>query len=54
YEIATYGTLKALADYLPEKQVKRLLNTILTGEKKTDGLLTVLAEEYVNECAAQE
>ena len=54
YEIATYGTLKALAVYLPEKQVKRLLDTILSGEKKTDGLLTVLAEEYVNECAAQE
>ena len=54
YEIATYGRLKALAVYLPEKQVKRLLDTILSGEKKTDGLLTVLAEEYVNECAAQE
>lgn len=54
YEIATYGTLKALATYLPEKKVKRLLDTILRDEKKTDELLTALAEDYVNECAAVE
>lgn len=54
YEIATYGTLKALATYLPEKKVKRLLDTILRDEKKTDELLTALAEDYVNECAAAE
>ncbi len=54
YEIATYGTLKALAAYLPEKKVKRMLETILAGEKKTDEALTRMAEDFVNECAAVE
>lgn len=54
YEIATYGTLRALAAYLPEKKVQKLLDTILAGEKKTDIALTKLAEEFVNECAAVE
>ena len=54
YEIATYGTLNALAAYLPEKKVKKMLETILAGEKKTDEALTRLAEEFVNECAAVE
>lgn len=54
YEIATYGTLSALAAYLPDKKVKKMLETILAGEKKTDEALTRLAEEFVNECAAVE
>ncbi len=54
YEIATYGTLSALAAYLPDKKVKKMLETILAGEKKTDEALTKLAEEFVNECAAVE
>ena len=54
YEIATYGTLCALATYLPEKKVQKILDKILTGEKKTDVALTKLAESYVNECAAVE
>lgn len=54
YEIATYGTLRALAAYLPEKKVGKMLETILAGEKKTDELLTRIAEEFVNECAAVE
>lgn len=54
YEIATYGTLCALAAYLPEKRVRKMLETILAGEKKTDELLTRIAEEFVNECAAVE
>lgn len=54
YEIATYGTLYALAAYLPEKKVQKLLDKILTGEKKTDVALTKLAEAFVNECAAVE
>lgn len=54
YEIATYGTLCALAEYLPEKKVQKMLETILAGEKKTDLALTKLAEEFVNECAAVE
>lgn len=54
YEIATYGTLSALAAYLPDKKVKRMLENILAGEKKTDEALTRMAEEFVNECAAVE
>ncbi|WP_304582230.1 ferritin-like domain-containing protein [uncultured Alistipes sp.] len=54
YEIATYGTLNALAAYLPEKKVKKMIETILNGEKKTDEMLTCIAEEFVNECAAVE
>ncbi len=54
YEIATYGTLRALAAYLPQKRVGNLLDTILRDEKRTDQLLTALAEEYVNEAAAAE
>lgn len=52
YEIATYGTLKALAVYLPQKRVHKLLDTLLRDEKRTDQLLTALAEEFVNESAA--
>ena len=54
YEIATYGTLAALAEYLSEKKVAKLLSKILVGEKKTDGSLTKLAEDFINECAAVE
>lgn len=54
YEIATYGTLKALALYLPQKRAYRILDTLLRGEKRTDQLLTALAEEFVNESAAVE
>lgn len=54
YEIATYGTLKALAVYLPQKRVHKLLDTLLRDEKRTDQLLTALAEEFVNESAAIE
>ncbi len=54
YEIATYGTLYALAAYLPDKKVQKVLGTILAEEKKTDVALTKLAEEFINECAAVE
>lgn len=54
YEIATYGTLKTLAGHLGLKQAQQLLMQTLEEEKQTDGLLTEIAEEYVNEEAAQE
>jgi len=54
YEIATYGTLRVLASYLPEKGVAKLLSSILKGEKATDEALTKIAEEYINACAAVE
>ena len=54
YEIATYGTLVALADFLPERGVKKLLAQILQNEKDTDAGLTRIAEQTVNACAALE
>ena len=54
YEIATYGTLQALAEYLPEKKVQRVLHSLLEEEKKCDASLTKLAESFINECAAVE
>lgn len=54
YEIATYGTLAALADAMGEKKVAKLLRSILTDEKKSDRKLTALALESVNEAAAEE
>lgn len=54
YEIATYGTLCALAGYLPEREVQQLLGDILAQEKKTDVSLTEIAEAYVNQPASEE
>ncbi len=55
YEIASYGTLHALADYLPEKkEVKGLLEKILEGEKKCDVALSILAEAGINLAASKE
>lgn len=54
YEIATYGTLAALADAMQEAKVAKLLRSILRDEKDSDKTLTALALESVNEAAAQE
>ena len=54
YGIAAYGTLKALAGYLPQKRAPKLLDTLLRDKKRADQLLTALAEEFVNESAAVE
>ncbi len=55
YEIATYGTLRVLAAYLPEKeQVQSICAAILEEEKATDQQLTKVAEQYVNKRASQE
>lgn len=45
YEIATYGTLKALALKLGYKEAARLLGETLDEEKTTDEKLTVIAEQ---------
>jgi ferritin-like metal-binding protein YciE len=45
YEISRYGTLKAWAERLGMKEAVRLLDTTLKEEKKTDELLTRLAED---------
>lgn len=54
YEIATYGTLAALADAMQEPKVAKLLRSILRDEKDSDKKLTAMALESVNEDAAEE
>ncbi len=54
YEIATYGGLAQLASTLGLKEIKNLLGTTLDEEKEADTLLTDIAENSVNYCAAEE
>lgn len=54
YEIATYGTLAALADAMEEPKVAKLLRSILRDEKDSDKTLTKLALESVNSDASKE
>ena len=51
YEIARYGTLKTWASELRLDQAVKLLDTTLNEEKKTDEILTQLAESEVNQHA---
>jgi ferritin-like metal-binding protein YciE len=51
YEIARYGTLVAWAKQIGKPQIARLLVQTLEEEKKTDLLLTQLAESQVNPAA---
>ncbi|MEE4445768.1 YciE/YciF ferroxidase family protein [Serratia sp. C2(1)] len=52
YEIATYGTLCALAEKLGYTKAKKLLGETLEEEKNTDNKLTLIAEQKVNAKAA--
>jgi ferritin-like metal-binding protein YciE len=52
YEITRYGTLKSWAGQLGMKDAARLLEETLAEEKKTDELLTRLAESALNPRAA--
>ena len=54
YEIASYGTLKTLALTLGMNDVAELLDATLQEEKKTDDLLTQLAEAGINQSAKSE
>ena len=54
YEIASYGTLKTLARVLEMEDAAQLLEQTLEEEKKTDAMLTEIAESFVNEAAGQE
>ncbi|WP_374012578.1 ferritin-like domain-containing protein [Pseudoxanthomonas koreensis] len=54
YEIASYGTLAALAKQLGYKDALKLLLETLEEEKATDEKLTVLAEQGGNQRAAAE
>jgi ferritin-like metal-binding protein YciE len=51
YEIARYGTLKTWAAELGLNQAVKLLEQTLSEEKKTDEILTKLAESEVNQHA---
>jgi ferritin-like metal-binding protein YciE len=52
YEISRYGTLRTWADQLGLRDASKLLQQTLDEEKKTDALLTKLAEAAVNRKAA--
>jgi ferritin-like metal-binding protein YciE len=52
HEIAAYGTARAWAEQLGRGEDVRVLEQILNQEKKTDALLTQLAERRVNKQAA--
>ena len=51
YEIAAYGTAKALASLLGRSDVVSLLQETLNEEKETDQKLTELAQSEVNVAA---
>jgi len=52
YEIARYGTLKNWATKLGMRDAAKLIDQTLAEEKKTDDLLTKLADTAVNAQAA--
>jgi ferritin-like metal-binding protein YciE len=52
YEISRYGTLKAWATKLNNPQAVKLIDQTLAEEKKTDEILTKIAETAVNYEAA--
>lgn len=54
YEIAAYGGLVQLAKLSNNKEVAKILETILGEEKEADQLLTEIAESSINEEATQE
>ena len=47
YEIASYGTLKTLADVLGYAEAATLLDTTLQAEKNADSLLTLIAKRGI-------
>jgi len=54
YEIASYGTLRTLANTLGLTEAASLLEETLAEEKNTDVNLTQIAESFVNESAKAE
>ena len=54
YEIAAYGGLVQLARTMNKKGIANTLNSTLEEEKKTDELLTKIAEKSINVEAAEE
>jgi ferritin-like metal-binding protein YciE len=53
YEIASYGTMATLAKSAGQMQLGDLLGQTLAEEKKTDELLTQLAEREINAAAIE-
>lgn len=53
YEMSRYGTLRTWAQQLGMRDAARLLDQTLAEEKKTDQLLTQLAESIANPKAEQ-
>jgi ferritin-like metal-binding protein YciE len=53
YEIAGYGTARTHAELLGNREAARLLEQTLQEEKRTDEKLTELAENLVNQEAAE-
>jgi ferritin-like metal-binding protein YciE len=54
YEIASYGGLVQLAKTMNKKGIANILGTTLNEEKRTDELLTKIAEKNINLEAAEE
>jgi ferritin-like metal-binding protein YciE len=54
YEIASYGTLKTLADVLGYAEAAALLDTTLQAEKNADNLLTLIAKRGIYQASGLE
>jgi ferritin-like metal-binding protein YciE len=54
YEIAAYGTLRVWANLLGHDDAASLFEETLDEEKETDQRLTMIAESFVNQAAADE
>jgi len=54
YEIASYGTLRTLANTIGLTEAADLLSQTLEEEKTTDVKLTQIAENFVNQAASSE
>jgi Mn-containing catalase len=52
YEMAAYGTARAMAETLGENKIVRLLNQNMTEEEKADQTLTKIAEPMLQEARA--
>ncbi|RFS14210.1 ferritin-like domain-containing protein [Emticicia sp. C21] len=54
YEIASYGTLRTIAEILGYEEAADILQMTLNEEEDTDSKLTQLAQSHINVAAAQE
>jgi ferritin-like metal-binding protein YciE len=54
YEIASYGTLRTMAQVMNHPEAEQLLASTLDEEKNADSILTKIAKEFVNEPAKEE